>query len=194
MTPYEAFKLYVALKQHFATDRYDYFLYKGMVRASLDSFLNRKDKHHFDKISRHCDPLHLMVSNFRYTDNYWIGDLNKEEAEKTFRKWFAFNNSLTYNFKNEISQLPIMKSCKVGEDGTPLLLKAYRQGKVSMETLILLDKFLGIFDNWDTKIQDTILWPSVKRKCLKYRPFIRYDKDKIAETLKKQLSDQEAYI
>lgn len=194
MTPFDTYKMYIALKQHFTLERYDYFRYNGMVRVSLDSFLSRQDKYYFDKLSRHAEPQGLMISNFSRSNNYWVGDLLKEESETTFKKWLAYNNSLSYNFKNEISRLPIIESCKVGKDDTPLLMKEFRRGHVSIETMIILDRFLGIFKSWDSKIQDTILWPDMKRKCLKYKPFMRYDKARVAKILKDQLHDQEAYI
>ena len=49
---YNAYKTYVALKNHFTSDSYDYFKYKGRVRVKEESFLKRKDKFYFEKIEK----------------------------------------------------------------------------------------------------------------------------------------------
>ena len=53
MSPFEAYKLYTAIKNHFTTESYDYFKYNGKVRASEHTFETRKDKYMFYKLSKH---------------------------------------------------------------------------------------------------------------------------------------------
>jgi hypothetical protein len=38
VTGYEVYKMYLALKQHFTKESYDYHTYNGKVRASEQSF------------------------------------------------------------------------------------------------------------------------------------------------------------
>ena len=52
MTPFEVYKTYLALKNHFTQAKYDYNKYCGKVRASLNSFYKRKDRFWFEKLSR----------------------------------------------------------------------------------------------------------------------------------------------
>ena len=49
---FDAYCLYLAVNNHFHTDSYDFFKYNGKVSAKLESFLKRKDKYHFAKLSR----------------------------------------------------------------------------------------------------------------------------------------------
>ena len=49
---YNAYKTYVALKNHFKSDSYDYFKYKGKARVKEETFLKRKDKFFFEKIRK----------------------------------------------------------------------------------------------------------------------------------------------
>jgi hypothetical protein len=42
---------------------------------------------------------------------------------------------------------------------------------------------------WDKKIADTIVWPSMKRKFVKYAPFIVYDKEKFKSILKETVKE-----
>jgi hypothetical protein len=65
-TAYEAYKDYLALRNHFNNEKYDYFLYNGKVSGSVASFEKRKDRFFFEKLAKHRDPHGLMVANFVY--------------------------------------------------------------------------------------------------------------------------------
>jgi hypothetical protein len=81
-TGYAAFALYNALKLHFTSDSYDFFKYHGKTNISKDSFLRRKDKYTFYKLSRKysLDELkYFYVSNFLDGDK-WVGDMNTTEG------------------------------------------------------------------------------------------------------------------
>ena len=52
MTPFDVYKTYLGLKNHFTKDKYDYHRYNGKTRASLQSFYKRKDRYWFEKMSR----------------------------------------------------------------------------------------------------------------------------------------------
>jgi len=43
MDPFEVYKLYLALKLHFTTEKYDITKTRGAVKASEKAFLKRKD-------------------------------------------------------------------------------------------------------------------------------------------------------
>ena len=67
VTPFEVYQKYLSLKQHFNRNEYDYFKFKGKVRASESSFEKRKDKHHFirlSKIYKEEELTKFLVSNF----------------------------------------------------------------------------------------------------------------------------------
>ena len=92
VTPFEVYQKYLSLKQHFNRKEYDYFKFKGKVRASESSFEKRKDKHHFirlSKIYKEDELTKFLVSNFVKTKNKL-----REEAEKL-------------NFMPKTSKLPI---------------------------------------------------------------------------------------
>ncbi|HCX23246.1 MAG TPA: hypothetical protein DHN29_15105, partial [Cytophagales bacterium] len=52
MTAFDCYKTYLAFKNHFTKDNFDYFKYGGKTRASTASFNKRKDKYFFEKMSR----------------------------------------------------------------------------------------------------------------------------------------------
>ena len=84
MTPFESYKTFLAVKNHFTTDNYDYIKYNGKVGARQSSFETRKDKYQFYKLSKHKDPLKYLVANFVDGDLKWVGDLFNDESEKVY--------------------------------------------------------------------------------------------------------------
>lgn len=45
MTPFDVYKTYLSLKNHFTKENYDYFKYCGKSKASIESFNKRKDRY-----------------------------------------------------------------------------------------------------------------------------------------------------
>jgi hypothetical protein len=107
VTGFAAFSLYNALKLHFTSDSYDYFKYNGKTNVSPQSFLNRKDKYTFYKLSRKYSLEELKdfyVANF-LTGDKWVGDMNTTEGEEQYKEWQKTKQSLTYAFQNDIMYL-----------------------------------------------------------------------------------------
>ena len=69
----------------------------------------------------------------------------------------------------------------------PQLLVKYKQGVISIETLIILNYYFSFFKTWNDKIQDPVVWPEIYYRCNKYKPFIKWNrielKKKIQEIL-----------
>lgn len=186
VSPFEAYQTYLALKQHFTKPSYDFFKYNGKVKVQQSSFEVRKDKYQFYKLSKHKDPLNYLVSNFVYNDIKWIGDLFSDPSKDTYTQWQKYQQSITYNFTNELNKLltNFNENFIVTNGQHPHLLKLYRTHEISLETLIILDDILGFNKYWNKEIKDTILWPSIYQKMVKYKPFISYDKIKCRKILK----------
>lgn len=185
MTPFDAYRTYLAIKQHFSQKGYDFFKYNGKVNAREGSFDTRKDKYQFYKLSKHKDPINFLVANFIHGDVKWVGDLLSEDAEDTYNNWLKKQQSITYNFTNEINKLlTLFQDNLIVKDGQhPYLLKQYRRGDVSIETLIIMNDLVNFFPYWDKNIQDNVLWPDIRMKAIKYKPFIKYDADKCKKVL-----------
>ena len=185
MTGYEAYKLYVALKNHFNSDTYDFIRYGGKTRANAKSFEARPDKYFFTKLAKQKDPHRYILANIiEDNPNVWVGDLaNEQKAEDNYRNWLKRNESLTYVFKNDLDQLDEDYNANFVVEGNrhPLLLKLLVQKKVSIETLIVLNELCGFFRHWNKHIEEDVVWPMVYKKCKKYKPFLTIDKDKLKQ-------------
>lgn len=182
MTPFECYKLFLAIKMHFTNAKYDAFKYNFKVSANLDAFNRRRDKYHFGKLARHKDPTGYLVSQY-VAGNFtgWIGDLFTEEAERVYTQYLARRQSITYNFQSELERIEegFISRFKVKDGQHPDALVQFRRGAISVETFTILNNHLNFFEIWDNKIDDTIIWPGIRDRCLKYKPFLHYDKAKI---------------
>jgi hypothetical protein len=104
MTPFEVYKTYLALKNHFTKDSYDYFKYGGKVSASVKSFESRRDRFYFEKLAKMRDPTSFILANLSEDTNIWVGDLcANETAERRYKSWLKRNQSLSYTFRNDLS-------------------------------------------------------------------------------------------
>ena len=59
------------------------------------------------------------------------------------------------------------------------------QDDISLETVIILDSLLGFIPRESKKISDTIIWPDIKRRIEKYKPFVNFDDIKCRNLLLK---------
>jgi hypothetical protein len=182
MMPYDTYKCYLSLKNHFTKDSYDYFKYCKKTRASLQSFYKRKDRMWFEKISRQKTDQEVeefFVANFvscKDPDTLWIGEMIKE-GEERYKNWQKKVQSLSYIFKEESQSLfenhkfeEVFKCTK----GHPPVLKGFLSGKISLETLVIYDRIFMFSKNFDKKLQDPV-WETVSRRIKKYSPFIHID-------------------
>lgn len=179
MTPFEAYTTYLALKQHFERDGYDFFKYHGKVTAKIESFYGRRDRYFFEKLAKRKDLVNFLVANFLERDHSWSRDLTHEEANRTYDDWCKRVESLSYRFREEIEQIDDLKTAIAVKDGQhPPLLKLFLQKKISPETLLILNYFTTMLDQWDKKISEKVVWPPISKKVRKYERFFKFDDEK----------------
>ena len=189
MMPFDTYKTYLALKNHFTKDNYDYHKYCGKVRASVDSFYKRKDRFWFERVSRNKtdkEVLNYFVSNFVMADdpgNLWIGVIQRE-GDRNYTAWQKRVQSLTYVFEEETNGM--FSEFKVDESLTVLLdTRLFCGNSVGqfLETFIILERILGFQNKFDKKLQDPV-WETVSKKMKKYSPFLNIDVFRYKKLLK----------
>ena len=175
MAPFDCYKTYLALKNHFTKDSYDYHKYCKKTRASLQTFYRRKDRFWFEKVSRNKDDKEVeefFVSNFiTSTDpsKLWIGEIIRE-GEVVYTEWKKRTQSLSYIFKEETENLfdnrkvDDVFDCSMGH---PLVLKQYLNGSISLETLVIYNQIFSFGNDYDKKLKDPV-WETVSLKIKKY--------------------------
>ena len=181
MSPFETYQAYLGLKNHFSNPKYDYFKYKK-TRATLTSFNKRKDRYFFEKTSRKYgdkEIVEFLVANFVSTDNpqsIWIGEIINS-GERTYQEWMKRQQSLTYLFKEQSSELFSENEFESIFDcsrGHPPVLKKFLSGKISIETLVIYHRIFLFGNTFDKKLLDPV-WEIVSLKIRKYNPFLNID-------------------
>lgn len=177
MSGFDCYQTYLAVNNHFKQKSYDFFKYHGKISAKTASYEARKDKYFFEKASRKFkrdDFIKYLVANFT-RGNTWIGELLTPKTEIDFKKWRKRIESLTYNFKEELSQIhdkeENFNNLFVIEKGKhPYAFRLYQRGTVSLETLVLLDDLVHFTKHWSK--HDDIILNEVVELIHKYRPFL----------------------
>ena len=192
MMPFDAYRCYLSMKNHFTKDKYDYHKYRGKSRATVQSFYKRKDRFWFEKLARNKsdqEVVEFFVSNFiTCTDpgKLWIGEMIKD-GEGRYTEWKKRNQSLSYVFKEETESLFSDGNfdSMFAMDGTrhPQILKEYLRKNISIETLVILDKILGFRGNFDSHLKDPV-WETVSMRIKKYSPFLNIDVQRYKQILK----------
>ena len=185
MNPFEAYVKYLAYKMHFKSAGYDYIKYNGKVKADSKSFDMRKDKYMFHKLSKIDDLDNFLIANLMEQPDIWVGNLFTDKSRNLHLDMVRRQQSISYLFETDLNKVESLQDDVKSTDGKhPQLLKMYKQGLISPETLIALDQMMGIFTYWDNKIQETYLWPSIKLKLSKYGRFVHFDQKKLQNILK----------
>ena len=194
MTPFDVYKTYLALKNHFTKDNYDYHKYCGKTRASLQSFYKRKDRYWFEKLGRQKSDneiIDFFVANFVSSgdaDSLWIGQIIRE-GESVYNGWKKKKESLAYIFKEETTDLFTEHKFEEVFDcskGHPPLLKKFLNGKISIETMVIYDRIFLFGKNFDNKLIDPV-WQLVSKNIKKYNSFLNIDIFKFKKILKECL-------
>ena len=189
--PFDAYRCYLSLKNHFTKDHYDYIKYRGKTRATVQAFYKRKDRFWFEKFARQKNDKEVeefFVSNFIYSTDpatMWIGEMIKE-GEGRYQEWKKKTQSLSYIFKEEVEnvfdnkKIDDMFDCSKGH---PPILKSYLGGDISLESMVIYDRIFDYGKDFDKRLKDPV-WETVSRKIKKYSPFLNIDVSRYKKILK----------
>ena len=187
MNSYESYTLYLAVKLHFTSDNYDFYRHNAKVNSSFNTFLKRNDRFFFHKLTTKYNKeemLDYFVCNFFHNSKTWIGNLVRADGETIYNKWKKYNQSFTYNFRSDCvllrnvindNSIRFDDVFRVHNGQHPRLLRLLLSEKISVQTIIILDKVLSFIKRWDKDIAETIIWPEKSFKIKKLSPFIKFN-------------------
>ena len=192
VTPFEAYKSYLGLKNHFTKDKYDYHKYCGKSRATVQSFYKRRDRFFFEKLSRQKtdeEVIEFFVSNFvscNDPQSLWIGEI-MQNGDTNYIDWKRKHQSLSYVFKEEVENIFGGKDFdsifKIEGTKHPVIVKEHLQNNISLESLIILDRIIGFKKDFDKKLRDPV-WEFLSMRLKKYDSFINIDVFRYKKILK----------
>jgi hypothetical protein len=199
LSPYETFCLYIALKNHFTREKYDYHKYNGKTRISQDSFMSRRDRFQFQKLSKKYDANEMpdfIIANILQNKN-WIGDLLEDDAHDNYIKYIKYNQSISYYFTNELNNIlnkttEIKSLFSIRKNQYPTIIQYYLGNDISIQTLSLLNKFIGFATKFDECLgKDDVLWSKIRLLCTKLTFFIECDRLKMKTILKEKIAEHQ---
>lgn len=195
MEPYDAYKLYQAIKLHFESDSYDVRKYNYKTSAKPQSFFKRKDKYYFAKLARKYpkteELTNFYVSNF-INDAKWVGDMNEEVGEKNYANWQKSNQSLSFVFEQDLYTMHTWCTSNkytfddllvVRDNQHPLVCTMYARNDIDIVTVIILNQLTGFLDHANNQITETLVWPDLYRKLKKSETFLRVNLEKMKKTV-----------
>ena len=184
---FDVYKTYLAVKLHFTSDTYDYYKYDGKVNAKLDTFTKRKDRYFFHKLSTRyaeTDILDFFVANFLADSKRWIGNLLANDGRDVYLDYKKRKEAFAYHFKQECGTIAIDLGRRnisfndgfIPPNGQhPRILRLLIQRKISYQTAVVLDHFLGFTKNWDKEITEKVVWPEISLKVTRVKPFVNFN-------------------
>ena len=184
---FDVYKTYLAVKLHFTSDTYDYYKYDGKVNAKLDTFTKRKDRYFFHKLSTRyaeTDILDFFVANFLADSKRCIGNLLANDGRDVYLDYKKRKEAFAYHFKQEcgtivsdLGRLNIsFNDGFIPPNGQhPRVLRLLIQRKISYQTAVVLDHFLGFTKNWDKEITEKVVWPEISLKVSRVKPFVNFN-------------------
>ena len=185
---FDVFKTYLGVKLHFTSDNYDYYKYDGKVNCKLETFTKRNDRYFFHKLSTKYGQdniLDFFVAKFLSDDKKWVGNLLQNDGKDVFLDYKKRKDSFAYHFRGDLNGINMDLNgrglsfddgflCRNGQH--PRILQLLIQKKVSYQTTVALDYFLGFCKNWDKEIKERVVWPKISSKITKLKPFISFNK------------------
>lgn len=192
MDGFTAYRTYLAFKQHFSNEKFDFFLYEGKVNAKEETYKHRNDFYFFETLARKLNDNEIkeyMLASFidaSVPSKVWIGDI-KNNGKRNWLEWQKRSSGLTYIFTSEVDKLlnsnGSFNDLFDTQKGHPPLLKAFIRKEVCLETLVILDIILGFMLYWDRSMKDP-LWETTSFKIKKYKPFLSINREKYTDILK----------
>lgn len=178
MSPYQAYKLYLATKLHFTSPEYDVFKTNGAVRAiSEEKFQADKRYQTFKKFSEKYknpkDIIDVFVSTFAYGKNVF----NVKEVEDAYKLWRKHKEMMTQLILDDIDVLESLNTpLKEIVNGSPSpLIKQVASKKINIETATAINRkyhCVGLGENNFTH-------PTLGIIVNKLDGFIRFNEEKV---------------
>ena len=191
MTPeYYAYRTFLAVRNHFTKEFYNYFFYNGHTKTSENKFKDNKNYEQFISLSRRAstkDLPYFIASNLAYTRGaIWVTDLLTIDAKNRYSNFRKYIEASSYFFAEDMKKLGNLNlALKITNDQYPKIIIDSLSGKIRMESLCILDYLYSgkMTEYFAANIHEPYLWPTFKLRYTKYTPFLTFDSAKCKKEL-----------
>lgn len=193
-TGYGAYVVFVTVRTHFRSPTFDMFKHRK-VKANKQTYEKRPDKWFFDKVAKEYTDRELadfFISN-RLEDKNYVTELLEEDAVINFTKYRARRQSLSYMFSQDLNKIfehGIYKPFEIVEGEYPYIVTLYLRKVITPETMVILQDFIPFFEKFDKHLgKNDIIWSKIALKLRRYKPFLKYDREKFKAILKEKIDE-----
>ena len=192
MDGFKAYRYYLAIKLHFTTDKFNVFENRGNVRGTREAFNARNDRYIFEKLANKMqndrDIIQFFVSNFAYGKDTAIYE--GKEADDNYMQWRKRKESISKVFVDdltillhtvEVNKIKHSAIFEFTDNEYPIALKLFLGGKITIESLRIIDDFTGIIEKWKNHPSVKYIWDDEMRRITKLTGFVKYDKIKLGK-------------
>ena len=191
MEPIDVYLMYCAMKAHFGKSDYDFVTYKGKTRIKRDTFYKRKDRSFFVRLSRKYkteqEIKNYFVANFIKNKKGYIANFSDENYESWKLKRQGFFDLF------EVEMKPLVEAFedlfKIENKQHPKLMREFLGGRVSLETVIILDELVNFDPNWNRELEDDIIWIDLRNLMDNYERFLTIDQEQYKIRLLKLIEE-----
>ena len=191
MEPIDVYLMYCAMKAHFGKSDYDFVTYRGKTRIKRDTFYKRKDRSFFVRVSRKYkteeEIKNYFVSNFIKDKKGYIANFNDEN----YQSWKLKRQGFFDIF--EVEMKPLVEAFEdlfIVENGQhPKLMKEFLGSRVSLETMIVLDELVNYGPDWNSALEDDIVWNNLDNLMDNYERFLTIDQEQYKIRLLKLIEE-----
>ena len=179
MEPIDVYLMYCAMKAHFGKGDYDFVTYKGKTRIKRDTFYKRKDRSFFVRLARkyqtELEIQNYFVANFIKDKKGYIANFNDENYESWKLKRQGFFEMFDVEMKPLVEAFEDLFTVTNGQH--PKLMREFLGGRVSLETIIILDELVNFGPDWDKQLEDDIIWIDLRNLMNNYKRFLTIDQE-----------------
>ena len=193
MEPIDVYLMYCAMKAHFGKSDYDFVTYKGKTRIKRDTFYRRKDRSFFVRVSRKYkteqEIQNYFVSNFIKDKKGYIANFSNENYESWKLKRQGFFDLFDVEMKPLVDAFEDLFTVTNGQH--PKLMREFLGGRVSLETIIILDELVNfsLSLDWNKQLEDDIIWIDLRILMNNYKRFLTIDQEKYKIILLKTIEE-----
>ena len=191
MEPIDVYLMYCAMKAHFGKSDYDFVTYKGKTRIKRDTFYKRKDRSFFVRLARkyktELEIKNYFVANFIKDKKGYIANFSNENYESWKLKRQGFFDLFEVEMKPLVDAFEDLFTVTNGQH--PKLMKEFLGGRVSLETLIILDELVNYGPDWNTQLEDDIIWIDLDNLMNNYERFLTIDQEQYKIRLLKLIEE-----
>jgi len=187
---FKAYRYYLAIKLHFTTEKFNVFENRGNVKGTREAFNAINDRYIFEKLankySEDREIIQFFVANFAYGNETAI--YAGQEAEDNLTEWTKRKQSITQKFIDdlaiilthiEVNKLPTASIFNFIDSAYPVLLELFIGGKISIETLRIIDDIHPILEKWQENNSIRYIWNQEMLRIKKLTGFVKYDRIKV---------------